>query len=55
MYIVPYMVTDIFEETVSKTLPTRKETNYSDKTLTFASHSKTIQKVVRPTRTLRQQ
>jgi len=30
-------------------LPTRKETNYSDQTLTFGSHSKTIQKIVRPT------
>ena len=36
-------------------IPTRKETSYSDQTLTFASHSKTIQKVVRPTRSLRQQ
>ena len=35
--------------------PTRKETSYSDQTLTFASHSKTIQKVVRPTRSPRQQ
>jgi hypothetical protein len=35
--------------------PTRKETSYSDRTLTFASHSKTIQKVVRPTRSPRQQ
>jgi len=35
-------------------LPTR-ETSYSDQTLTFANHSKKIQKVVRPTRYLRQQ
>jgi hypothetical protein len=35
--------------------PTRKETSYSDQTLTFASHSKTIQKVVRPTRSPWQQ
>ena len=35
--------------------PTRKETSYSDQPLTFASHSKTIQKVVRPTRPPRQQ
>jgi hypothetical protein len=35
--------------------PTRKETSYSDQTLTFASHSKKIQKVVHPTRSLRQQ
>ena len=35
--------------------PTRKETSYSDQTLTFASHSKTIQKFVRPTRSPRQQ
>ena len=34
---------------------TRKETSYSDQTLTFASHSKTIPKVVRPTRSPRQQ
>ena len=33
---------------------TRKETSYSDQTVTFASHSK-IQKVVRPTRSPRQQ
>ena len=35
--------------------PTRKETSFSDHTLTFASHSKTIQKVVHPTRSPRQQ
>jgi len=35
--------------------PTRKETSYSDQTLTLASQSKKIQKVVRPTRYPRQQ
>ena len=34
---------------------TRKETSYSDQTLTFASHSKKFQKVARPTRYHRQQ
>jgi len=34
---------------------TRKETSYSDQTITFASHTKTIQKVVHPTRSLQQQ
>jgi len=35
--------------------PTRKETSYSDQTLTFASHSKKIQKVIRPTRSPQRQ
>ena len=35
--------------------PTRKETSYSDQAVTFARHSKTIQKFVRPTRSPRQQ
>jgi hypothetical protein len=37
--------------------PTRKETSNSDQTLTFTSHAKKkkIQKVVRPTRSPRQQ
>ena len=35
--------------------PTRKERSYSDQTLTIASHSYTIQKAVRPTRSPRQQ
>jgi len=35
--------------------PTRKETSYSDETLTFASLSKTIQNIFRPTRSPRQQ
>ena len=35
--------------------PIRKETSYRDQTLTFASHSKTIPKAVRPTRSPRQQ
>ena len=34
---------------------TSKEISYSDQTLTFANHSKKFQKVVRPTRSLRQQ
>jgi len=33
----------------------RRETSYSDQILTFASHSKNIQKVFRPTRSPRQQ
>ena len=35
--------------------PTRKKTSYCDQTLTFASHSDKIQKVVLPTRPSRQQ
>jgi len=59
-WIISYMQQEAYVNIITGVLivisPTRKETSYSDQTLTFTSHSKKkIQKVVRPTRSPRQQ
>ena len=49
--ILPYCIKHVIYWVAEKSLAQPgRETNYRNQTLTFASHSKTIQKVVRPTK-----
>jgi hypothetical protein len=50
-----YVVTVNKYQGADKSLARTGRKHYSDQNLAFASHSKIIQKVVRPTRYLRQQ